>query len=196
MEQPTGDGAEDYLRLGRVVFYGRTLEEYRQMFALDDLKKLEGFTVLDCPAGPSSFVAEANKMGIHATGCDPLFGNDVSNLVAQGKEDIELVIRKISSVSHLYNWDFYGSPEGLKKYRKSALQAFELDYPDGFAQGRYVKAKLPSLPFGDNSFDLALSGNLLSSMKQQVRLFLPPRFHFRTMQDSSRSADLSYTRAI
>jgi len=49
----------------------------------------------------------------------------------------------------------------LKGYRKSVLEAFESDYPLGLAESRYVNTKLPSLPFGDNSFDLALSGNLL-----------------------------------
>jgi hypothetical protein len=147
-----------------VVFYGRTLVEYQQMFALDgnkDLTRLKGCKVLDCPSGPSSFVAEANKFGIDAIGCDPLYGDDIGALVRQGRQDIELVIKKISSVSHLYNWDFYRSPEGLKQYRESALNAFESDYSQGFVKGHYIKAKLPSLPFGENSFDLALSGNLL-----------------------------------
>lgn len=162
-ENNDDDDAEDYLQLGRIVFYGRTLAEYQQLFALDDnnITKLKGRKVLDCPAGPSSFVAEATKMGIHAIGCDPLFGTDLSTLVSQGREDIHLVTERISSVMQHYNWDFYKSPEGLKEYRQSALERFEADFPQGFAQGRYIKAELPCLPFDDDSFDLALCGNLL-----------------------------------
>lgn len=152
----------NFLQLNKVVFYGRTLLEYQQMFELDDLSLLKKYKILDCPAGPSSFVAEASKRGIHAIGCDPLFGKDIKPLVEHAKLDIELVLEKISQVPHLYNWDFYKSIDGLRECRKKALQLFELDYPIGYNLGkRYIKAELPILPFADDSFDLVLSANLL-----------------------------------
>ena len=44
--------------LPHVSFFGRTLAEYAQFFALD-VDGLRGRDVLDVAAGPSSFTAEA-----------------------------------------------------------------------------------------------------------------------------------------
>jgi hypothetical protein len=158
MKNPNNSSAS--LELGRVVFYGRTLSEYVKFFNLD-FSLWKECKILDCPAGASSFVAEANKNGIHAVGCDPLFGNDLQVLIKRGEADIEHVIEKASLVTHLYNWDFYASMDTLKEYRTLALRRFEEDYSIGILQNRYVKAELPRLPFDDKSFDLVLSGHFL-----------------------------------
>lgn len=150
----------NYLHLGRVVFYGRTLYEYEQMFGLDTSMYTQ-CKILDCPAGPSSFVAEASKLGINVVGCDPLFGKPLKELIDRAGTDIKLVLSRISAVPHLYNWDIYRSTEGLRRFREMALQIFESDYCTGLLERRYIKGELPKLPFKDNSFDLALSGNLL-----------------------------------
>ena len=71
-----------------VLFFGRTLTEYVNMFDLD-LSSWKGSKVLDCAAGPASFVAEANKLGIHAIGCDPLYANDLELLINQGRFVLE-----------------------------------------------------------------------------------------------------------
>jgi len=148
------------LQLDRIAFYGRTLEEYTKIFNIEP-SLMKGLKVLDCPAGPSSFVAEANKLEIRAVGCDPLFGNELDDLIFHGKIDIEHVIDRVSLVSHLYNWDFYSSINGLKEYRMVALQQFQEDYQSGILKNRYIKAGLPNLPFEDKSFDLVLSGHFL-----------------------------------
>jgi hypothetical protein len=58
------------LKLDRIAFYGRTLAEYPLMFGINDIPSLKYNTILDCPSGASSFVAEANnKHGIQAVGC-------------------------------------------------------------------------------------------------------------------------------
>lgn len=51
---------ESYFETQRVLFYGRTLEEYIKMFNLD-LSELKGKKILDCPAGPASFIYEMVK---------------------------------------------------------------------------------------------------------------------------------------
>lgn len=150
----------NYLHLGRVVFYGRTLSEYEQMFDLN-ITRYTQHKILDCPAGPSSFVAEANKLGVKVVGCDPLFGMPIKELIYRAREDLELVLNQIFAVSYLYNWDFYKSIEGLRRYRELALDIFESDYCTGLIEKRYLKGELPKLPFQDRSFDLVLSGNLL-----------------------------------
>ena len=42
-----------------------------------------------------------------------------------------------------------------------AMGEFLSDYPAGKAEGRYIDASLPSLPFADGAFDLALSSHFL-----------------------------------
>ena len=43
----------------------------------------------------------------------------------------------------------------------AAMQAFLNDYESGKAQGRYIGAELPALPFADSAFDIALCSHLL-----------------------------------
>jgi hypothetical protein len=150
----------DRSELDRVAFYGRTLSEYIRMFRIDDIDHLKKYRILDCPSGASSFVAEAhNKHGINTVGCDPLFDKDPKILQEQGEKDIEYVVERVSLSPNLYKWDFYSSVEGLRNFRKLALNQFISDYRLGIGRRRYVKAELPKLPFDDRSFDLVLSGH-------------------------------------
>jgi hypothetical protein len=52
-----------------VLFYGRTLKEYVSMFDIE-LSAWQGCKILDCPAGPASFVEEARQQGLDVIGCD------------------------------------------------------------------------------------------------------------------------------
>ncbi|VAX19782.1 hypothetical protein MNBD_NITROSPINAE04-904 [hydrothermal vent metagenome] len=148
------------LELDRVVFYGRSLSEYEKFFDLD-IPSLEGKTVLDCPAGASSFVAEATKLGIHAVGVDSMYGPNLKNMIDQGTADIEHVMDGLSRVNHLFNWDYFSSLENLRKKRAEALSLFAEDYPIGVMENRYFRAELPHLPYDDAVFDLVLSGHFL-----------------------------------
>lgn len=62
---------KDGIELDRVVFIGRMYFEYLRMFDLDE-SVLRNGRVLDCPAGPSSFTAEAQGRGFDVTACDVL----------------------------------------------------------------------------------------------------------------------------
>jgi hypothetical protein len=150
-------------QLDRVAFYGRTLSEYLMMFGINNIDHLKTYNaILDCPSGACSFVAESNNnYGINTIGCDPLFDLDPTILQKQCEEDIEYVVKRVSLTPNLYNWNFYASIEGLRKYRKLALEQFISDYSISRERKRYIKAELPKLPFDDRSFDLVLSGHLL-----------------------------------
>jgi hypothetical protein len=162
MNMNTSDNKNHRSELDRIAFYGRTLSEYLMMFAINDVTLLKNYElILDCPSGASSFVAEATKCGINAVGCDPLFDRDVQSLSEQGEKDIEYVVKRVSEAPDLYKWDFYSSIEELREYRRSALRQFLSDYDSGVREKRYLKGKLPQLPFKDKSFDLVLSGHFL-----------------------------------
>lgn len=146
--------------LDRVAFYGRTIAEYQRMFDLD-LLELRGKDLLDCPTGAASFVAEARKFGIRAVGCDPLYDCDSNELRTLGEQDICYVLNQIARSSSQFCWTFYRNVAEARAARTIALRGFLADFHRGGAEGRYVAASLPTLPFADNSFDIVLSGNFL-----------------------------------
>jgi hypothetical protein len=150
----------DRLDIDRVVFVGRTLSEYKEFLDLD-IVSLKGSKVLDCPSGPSSFVAEANRMGIKAVGCDSFYDLPLEQLVSKGSKDILHVIERLSEKMHLFKWDYYSSVEEVKESRTRALKLFEEDFQIGLKEERYVRASLPVLPFSDSSFELVLSAHFL-----------------------------------
>jgi len=144
------------LQLDRVVFFGRTFEEYLEMFALT-LADIEGRSVLDCPSGPDGFVAEARKRGLNVTGSDPMYHQSASGLRRIALADIESTMEKIANDPNFpkANLEIY------HQEKRKAMEQFLQDYSEGVKQGRYVPASLPRLPFSDGQFDLVLSGHLL-----------------------------------
>lgn len=148
------------LDIDRIAFFGRTYAEYMDMFALDKTMIGRG-RILDCPAGASSFAAEAYRIGINVTASDILYGLDAKELVEKGRKDMEHVFEKFDEVSRLYTWKYYKDKDEVMSLRSRALNVFAGDFRDGLKEGRYIQAALPCLPFPDKSFSLVLSGNFL-----------------------------------
>lgn len=150
-------GAED-IRLERIVFIGRTYDEYLRMFNVKP-GDLKGRTVLDCPGGACSFTAIAGQNGIEAVAADIAYQFDPSALEAKGRLDIGHAVQHVESLEYQYRWDEFGGPEGLRSERTRALTATVEDmkrHPE-----RYVAAVLPVLPFKDRQFDITLSAHFL-----------------------------------
>ena len=148
------------LNIDRIAFIGRTYFEYMRMFGLDESVFQKG-PVLDCAAGPSSFAAEAHRASFPVIACDLLYGISVDHLVKKGREDITHVFDKLDEVAHLYTWKYYRSKHEIIALRHMALDLFSRDLPAGLAEGRYVHAELPRLPFPDKAFSLVLSSHFL-----------------------------------
>jgi hypothetical protein len=170
------------LDIDRAVFIGRTYAEYIRMFGLDEGYLREG-PVLDCPAGPSSFTAEAGERGLQVTACDIVYGAPAGNLADKGREDIEHTFQKVDEVPHLYVWKYYRDRDEIISLRHRALERFTEDYASGAGEGRYVQAELPRLPFPDRAFNVVLSSHFLflygdrlsadfhvSSLREMVRV--------------------------
>ena len=153
-------GKSNHLNIDRIAFIGRTYSEYMSMFGLNEGILKQG-PVLDCPAGPSSFAAEAEKMGLDVTACDINYDLEIEELLKRGKNDIAHVFDKFDEVSHLYTWEYYKSKHEVISLRNNSMELFIGDFTRGFAEGRYRKAELPSLPFSDGAFSLVLSGHFL-----------------------------------
>ncbi len=142
------------------AFFGRTLAEYTQFFALD-LPRLKGRSVLDVAAGPSSFTAEATRRGIDAVAVDPLYGGSVEELTERVGADYRTMVAQMQEKAHLFRFKAFGSFEEAELSRRSAAERFLADYATGFAHGRYLGASLPLLPFFDQAFDTVLCAHLL-----------------------------------
>lgn len=148
------------LDIDRIVFFGRTYAEYLDMFRLDKNLLSQG-RILDCPAGASSFAAEAHTRGIDVTACDIMYDFEADVLLEKGREDIRHVFEKFDEVSHLYSWSYYNDKEEVMSLRESALNLFAKDFSRRSEEKRYIQAELPCLPFADGAFSLILSGHFL-----------------------------------
>jgi len=146
--------------LDRVVPWGRSFDEYCRMFALSsgDLRK----RLLGCGDGPASFNAEATRHGHHVVSCDPLYRFDVAQIEERITATYDRVLDQARQNAHEFVWggDFRDVTE-LGAARMAAMRNFLDDYESGQQAGRYVNAALPSLPFGNATFDLALCSHVL-----------------------------------
>jgi hypothetical protein len=151
---------QNQLNIDGIAFIGRTYAEYMSIFDLDETLLGRG-PVLDCAAGPSSFTAEASKKGFDVTACDINYNQIPLDLFKKGVRDISHVFNKFDEADHLYTWDFYRDKEHVVSHRKMALGGFVKDFTRNKKSGRYVHSELPSLPFNDNTFSLALVSHFL-----------------------------------
>ncbi len=150
----------DQLNIDRIAFLGRTYAEYMDMIGLDE-SLLRNGRILDCPAGASSFAAEAHQMGLDVTACDILYNLTVDELLEKGKEDIGHVFEKFDEAEHLYVWKYYKNKDEVMALRNKALEIFADDFSKGLKEKRYIHTELPHLPFPDKTFSLVLSSHLL-----------------------------------
>ena len=174
-------GVKDKMELEDVAFIGRTYAEYMDMFAMEEKIFLDG-PVLDCPAGPSSFTAEACARGHRVTACDMLYNLPVRELEEKGNRDIALIGQKLEETAHLFRWNYYGDKNRHMGHRVAALSRFVADYPAGVEKGRYVRAELPHLPFADNSFALVISSHFFFLYGER----LGPGFHVESLKEMAR----------
>ena len=143
------------LHIPFVAFFGRTLAEYLEMFAIS-LEDLRQGTTLDCPSGPDSFVAEACALGCAVSGIDPMFAFEPAELDQRARKNLDESFVHIDA--QLERLTFRDYP-AFKRAKYEALDEFLRDYAAN--RGRYIAASLPVLPFADRSFDRVLAANFL-----------------------------------
>ncbi|WP_444684817.1 methyltransferase domain-containing protein [Alkalicoccus luteus] len=141
--------------LENIVFIGRTMEEYKAFFQLEE-RDLQGKRILDCPAGACSFTAEA---AADVTAVDLAYRFPAGVLYEKGSQDIDRAAALIQGASNQYVWNYIKDASQLKQRRERALRLFTEDYER--RAERYVQARLPELPFEDDAFDLVLSAHFL-----------------------------------
>lgn len=158
--QPALSPSNGPLELPTISFFGRTLAEYAQFFALD-LAALRKRDVLDVAAGPSSFTAEACARGIDAVAVDPLYTAAPDALGARVEADYAHMFAQMRARPRLFKFKNFPTIDAAEADRRLAAQRFLADFEAQRFYGRYVGASLPRLPFFDGTFDLVLCAHLL-----------------------------------
>ena len=168
--------------LEQVVPWGRSFDEYCRMFSLsdDDLSR----RILGCGDGPAGFNAEATRRGTAVISCDPIYQWDSSQIQSRIAATYDTVLDQARRNADEFVWDSITSVEELGAVRMAAMEEFLADYSSGTAEGRYLTAELPALPFTDGSFDLALCSHLLFLYSVQ----LDEHFHDRSIRELCRVA--------
>ncbi|MDA3870608.1 MAG: class I SAM-dependent methyltransferase [Gammaproteobacteria bacterium] len=154
------------MELSKVVPWGRSLIEYREMFSLseNDLKK----KILGCGDGPACFNAEMSKSYGNVISVDPLYQFNTEQIYSRINEVYPQVMDQVSTNKGDYVWKNIASVEELGKVRMDAMKTFLSDYGEGRKSGRYINASLPTLPFEDVEFDLALCSHYLFLYSEHV----------------------------
>lgn len=171
------------IKLLGVIPWGRSWDEYRRMFALtdDDLAR----TILGCGDGPASFNAEATALGHRVTSCDPIYALPAVEIERRVEECHEVVISQVRNNLAGFVWKHFRDPDHLGACRLAAMRRFLADFEQGKYEGRYVVASLPSLPFENGRFSLAVVSHLLFLYSETLDL----SFHLAAFDELLRVAD-------
>jgi len=146
-------------RCEEIVPWGRSFEEYVRMFSLTDDEL--NLRILGCGDGPASFNSEMARRGRTTISIDPIYQCSAEELRQRIDETYENIISQTYENQEKYVWRTIPSVEELGRIRMAAMETFLADFEEGKRQEKYIHAELPSLPFGDNEFDLALCAHLL-----------------------------------
>jgi hypothetical protein len=147
------------VKLEKVVPFGRSLDEYVQMFNLNksDLNQ----RILGVGDGPASFNAEATKIGVNITSIDPIYEFSGDEILKRFHEVVDNIIDQIKASPDDWNWSYHKSAEDLKFNRVRAINKFISDYEQGKKEKRYQIGELPKLNFQDQEYDIALCSHFL-----------------------------------
>jgi hypothetical protein len=170
------------MQLEQVVPWGRNAAEYIRMFALTPAD-LAG-RILGCGDGPASFNAELTAQGSQLVSVDPLYAFPASAIRTRVDATYAAIIDQVKLRPERYLWRDFADPDALGRVRLKAMEDFLADYEAGRAAGRYVEASLPTLPFAQGEFDLALCSHLLFLYSEQLDL----AFHLAAVMEMLRVA--------
>ena len=166
--------------LDEIVPWGRSFDEYVAMF---DLSRQDlASRILGCGDGPASFNCILTGRGGHIVSVDPIYHFSAAEIGSRIDEIYEEVINQTEKNKAEFVWDNISSVEELGRVRMDAMHDFLSDYTVVLKDGRYVEASLPSLPFEDGKFDLALCSHLLFLYSEQ----LSEDFHFQSVKELCR----------
>lgn len=171
------------LQITEVLPWGRSLEEYRAMFALsdDDLCR----SILSCADGPASFNAEMHALGHTVTSIDPVYQFAEEEIRQRIEDTRDVIIENTRQNQDSYHWETIPNLETLSSIRMKAMNQFLDDFEWGKVEGRYRIGALPSLEVADREFDLVLCSHCLFTYTDQ----LDEDFHLAAVREMLRAGN-------
>jgi hypothetical protein len=118
------------------------------------------------------------------TSCDPIYQWDTHQIRDRIAATYDQLLDQARRNADEFVWDSIASVDELGAIRMAAMEQFLDDFSQGKADGRYLTAELPTLPFSDASFDLALCSHLLFLYSAH----LDEEFHHRSIRELCRVA--------
>ncbi len=147
------------MKLDAVVPFGRSQDEYTQMFNLTPAELSQ--PILGVGDGPASFNAEATQKGAQIISIDPIYTFSGDEILQRFNAVADNIINQVKATSEDYVWTYHQSPDHLRQNREQAIQKFLADYDLGRQGDRYQAQELPNLNFADGAFSLALCSHFL-----------------------------------
>lgn len=170
------------MQLSSVIPFGRSFDEYSQMFGLGEADRQR--RILGVGDGPASFNAEATRRGWNVTSVDPIYQFSVHEIESRFHASIDTVIDQVLATPDNWVWTYHQSPEALRTHRTEVIAEFSEDFAAATERNRYVTGALPRLPFADGSFDIALCSHLLFLYSDLLDL----EFHISSLTEMLRVA--------
>lgn len=168
--------------LEHVVPWGRSFEEYLRMFDLTD--EHLGRSILGCADGPAAFNARLTTRGGRVVSCDPLYRYSAREIKTRIDDCFATVLEQARRNKEAFVWSTeIPDVQSLGRVRMTAMGKFLADFPSGKQANRYIEGELPSLPFPDGQFDLALCSHFLFLYDE-----LGADFHVRSIVELLRVA--------
>lgn len=166
--------------LDKIVPWGRSFDEYVAMFSLSK-RDLAG-SILGCGDGPASFNSILTKRGARIISVDPLYRFSADEIKKRIHETYYDIIEQTRANKTDFVWNNIRSVEELGRIRMQAMEEFLSDYEAGRKERRYMVADLPSLPFDDHAFALAICSHFLFLYSEQ----LSEEFHVQSIKELCR----------
>ena len=171
------------MKLEQVAPFGRSMDEYRKIFALSD-EDLDR-KIIGVGDGPASFNAEMSALGKSVTSVDPLYVFSAAEIEQRFYSVLDNIISQVQATPDDWVWSYHRSPQHLRENRMQVLNTFAADYENGRAEGRYVAGELPTLDFDNKRFGLALCSHFLFLYSDQLSY----EFHRAAIMEMLRIAD-------
>lgn len=167
-------------QLDKVVPWGRTFEEYKDMFQLQE-KDLAG-RIAGFGDGPASFNYELTKRKGNIISFDPIYQFSREQLEKRIEETRSIVIKQTKENMENFIWERIRDLNHLETLRMGAMQIFLNDYEAGLKEGRYIYHELPErINYPDNYFALGLSSHFLLMYVE-----LGEEFHIKAIREMLR----------